>query len=156
MSPHNVAPLIYPVILGDAMGRSKRAPEALFSSLKIAVIGAADGSRLSEYTLLPLTAPLVCSDNCAKQHSASASDEYCFHAATGVVYGHQTPCSQETPTDVAHEYRVRIAGNDVFHYVRAGRPYCMAHGGNVVAGRHAKTPRVKGGTPSPATRDQPL
>ncbi|WP_156105187.1 hypothetical protein [Pectobacterium wasabiae] len=28
--------------------------------------------------------------------------------------------------------------------------------GNVVAGRRAKTPKVKGGTPSPATRDQPL
>ncbi|MFJ5365942.1 MULTISPECIES: hypothetical protein [Pectobacterium] len=41
-------------------------------------------------------------------------------------------------------------------FMRAERPYCLAHGGNVAAGRHAKTPNVNGGTPSRATRDQPL
>ncbi|WP_165830209.1 hypothetical protein [Pectobacterium versatile] len=46
--------------------------------------------------------------------------------------------------------------NGVRHYMRAGRPYCLSHGGNVAAGRCAKTPDVNGGTPSPATRDQPL
>ncbi|WP_261848501.1 hypothetical protein [Pectobacterium araliae] len=46
--------------------------------------------------------------------------------------------------------------NGVRQYMRAGRPYCLSHGGNVVAGRHSKTPRVKGGTPSRATRDHPL
>ncbi|MEL0578109.1 hypothetical protein AACK17_06100 [Pectobacterium punjabense] len=46
--------------------------------------------------------------------------------------------------------------NGVRQFMRAGRPYCLAHGGNVVAGRRAKTPNVKGGTPSPATRDPPL
>ena len=47
------------------------------------------------------------------------------------------------------------ARNGVRQYMQAGRPYCMSHGGNVAAGRRAKT-RVKGGTPSPATRDHPL
>ncbi|WP_337661546.1 hypothetical protein, partial [Pectobacterium brasiliense] len=46
--------------------------------------------------------------------------------------------------------------NGVRQYMRAGRPYSLSHGGNVVAGRRAKTPKVKGGTPSPATRDHPL
>ncbi len=46
--------------------------------------------------------------------------------------------------------------NGVRHSARAGRPYCMSHGGNVMAGRHAKTPKVKGGTPSCATRDRLL
>lgn len=48
------------------------------------------------------------------------------------------------------------APNGVRQYMRAGRPYDMSHGGNVVAGRRAKTPNVNGGTPSPATRDHPL
>ncbi|MBQ4773567.1 hypothetical protein F9U44_18870 [Pectobacterium versatile] len=46
--------------------------------------------------------------------------------------------------------------NSVRLFMRAGRPYYLSHGGNVVAGRHPKTPNVKGGTPSLATRDQPL
>lgn len=46
--------------------------------------------------------------------------------------------------------------NDMSQFMRAERPYCLAHGGNVAAGRHAKTPNVNGGTPSRATRDQPL
>lgn len=41
-------------------------------------------------------------------------------------------------------YNARMVGNSVYHYVRAGRPYCMVHGGNVVAGRHVKTPNVNG------------
>lgn len=49
-----------------------------------------------------------------------------------------------------------MAGNGVCHYVRAGRPHCMLHGGNDYAERCVKTPRVKGGTPSHATRDQPF
>ncbi|MEF9678203.1 hypothetical protein [Pectobacterium aroidearum] len=48
------------------------------------------------------------------------------------------------------------AQNGVRQFMRAGRPYCLSHGGNVAAGRHAKTPKVNGGTPSHATRDQPL
>ncbi|MBQ4791548.1 hypothetical protein WCT78_14915 [Pectobacterium versatile] len=48
------------------------------------------------------------------------------------------------------------AQNGVRQFMRAGRPYCLAHGGNVAAGRHAKTPNVNSGTPSHATRDQPL
>nr|UKE82706.1 hypothetical protein KXZ65_15175 [Pectobacterium sp. PL152] len=35
------------------------------------------------------------------------------------------------------------AQNGVRQFMRAGRPYCLAHGGNVAAGRHAKTPNVK-------------
>nr|QNL33436.1 hypothetical protein [Escherichia coli] len=35
--------------------------------------------------------------------------------------------------------------NGVRHYARAGRPYCMSHGGNVLAERPAKTPKVKRG-----------
>ncbi|WP_240819963.1 hypothetical protein [Pectobacterium carotovorum] len=46
--------------------------------------------------------------------------------------------------------------NGVCQYMRAGRPYGLSHGGNVAAGRRAKTPNVNGGTPSPATRDHPL
>ncbi|MBQ4795105.1 hypothetical protein F9U41_13760 [Pectobacterium versatile] len=46
--------------------------------------------------------------------------------------------------------------NGVRQYMRAGRPYGLSHGGNVAAGRRAKTPNVNGGTPSPATRDHPL
>ncbi|MGI8463564.1 hypothetical protein [Pectobacterium punjabense] len=49
-----------------------------------------------------------------------------------------------------------LAQNGVRQFMRAGRPYCLAHEGNVAAGRHAKTPNVNGGTPSRATRDQPL
>ncbi|MBA0204897.1 MULTISPECIES: hypothetical protein [Pectobacterium] len=48
------------------------------------------------------------------------------------------------------------AQNGVRQFMRAGRPYCLSHGGNVAAGRRAKTPKVNGGTPSHATRDQPL
>ncbi|MBQ4768661.1 hypothetical protein F9U42_16095 [Pectobacterium versatile] len=48
------------------------------------------------------------------------------------------------------------AQNGVRQFMRAGRPYCLAHGGNVAAGRHAKTPNVNSGTPSHATRDYPL
>ncbi|MFJ5483553.1 hypothetical protein [Pectobacterium actinidiae] len=32
------------------------------------------------------------------------------------------------------------AQNGVRQFMRAGRPYCLSHGGNVAAGRHAKTP----------------
>ncbi|MFJ5374134.1 hypothetical protein ACIPTP_16545 [Pectobacterium versatile] len=39
------------------------------------------------------------------------------------------------------------AQNGVRQFMRAGRPYCLSHGGNVAAGRHAKTPNV-----SPAHR----
>jgi len=46
--------------------------------------------------------------------------------------------------------------NGVRQFMRAGRPYYLAHGGNDSAGRYVKTPRVKGGTPSRATRDHPL
>lgn len=31
--------------------------------------------------------------------------------------------------------------NGVRRYMRAGRPYCPVHGGNVAAGRHVKTPK---------------
>ncbi|MBF6638750.1 hypothetical protein ITX54_18960 [Rouxiella silvae] len=48
------------------------------------------------------------------------------------------------------------ARNGLRQYMRAGRPYGLSHGGNVAAGRRAKTPNVNGGTPSPATRDHPL
>ncbi|WP_323635605.1 hypothetical protein [Pectobacterium polaris] len=48
------------------------------------------------------------------------------------------------------------AQNGVRQFMRAGRPYSLSHGGNVAAGRHAKTPNVNGGTPSRATRDYPL
>ncbi|MFJ5376394.1 hypothetical protein ACIPSX_03430 [Pectobacterium sp. CHL-2024] len=48
------------------------------------------------------------------------------------------------------------AQNGVRQFMRAGRPYCLSHGGNVAAGRHAKTPNVNSGTPSHATRDYPL
>ncbi|MBN3126551.1 hypothetical protein H4F63_02850 [Pectobacterium brasiliense] len=48
------------------------------------------------------------------------------------------------------------AQNGVRQFMRAGRPYCLSHGGNVAAGRHAKTPKVNGGTPSRATRDYPF
>ncbi|MEC3929539.1 hypothetical protein AAGG34_25705, partial [Citrobacter braakii] len=41
-------------------------------------------------------------------------------------------------------------------FVLAGRPDSRKHGGNVFAERYVKAPRVKGGTPSHATRDQPL
>ncbi|MEI7071490.1 hypothetical protein WCU79_05460 [Pectobacterium versatile] len=41
-----------------------------------------------------------------------------------------------------------LAQNGVRQFMRAGRPYCLSHGGNVAAGRHAKTPNVNGGTPS--------
>ncbi|WP_440863931.1 hypothetical protein [Symbiopectobacterium purcellii] len=36
------------------------------------------------------------------------------------------------------------AQNGMRQFMRAGRPYCLAHGGNVAAGRHAKTPKVNG------------
>ncbi|MEF9678211.1 hypothetical protein ABRQ00_05985 [Pectobacterium aroidearum] len=48
------------------------------------------------------------------------------------------------------------AQNGVRQFMRAGRPYSLSHGGNVAAGRHAKTPNVNSGTPSHATRDYPL
>ncbi|WP_158584739.1 hypothetical protein [Pectobacterium carotovorum] len=48
------------------------------------------------------------------------------------------------------------AQNGVRQFMRAGRPYCLSHGGNVAAGRHVKTPNVNSGTPSRATRDYPL
>ncbi|MCC3741112.1 hypothetical protein LLQ54_14635 [Rouxiella badensis] len=101
--------------------------------------------------------------------------------AMGVTDGRQTPRPPETPTDDVHEPIARILracpcsglsdtsrpvvvchqkhpnhGNGVCHYVRAGRPHCLSHGGNDSAERCVKTPRVKGGTPSPATRDHPL
>ncbi|MCW2475361.1 hypothetical protein [Candidatus Symbiopectobacterium sp. NZEC151] len=45
------------------------------------------------------------------------------------------------------------AQNGMHQFMRAGRPYYLAHGGNVAAGRRTKTPKVNGGTPSRATRD---
>lgn len=40
------------------------------------------------------------------------------------------------------------ARHGVRQYMRAGRPYCLSHGGNVAAERRVKTPGVNGGTPS--------
>ncbi|MEQ9771976.1 hypothetical protein ABRQ03_14090 [Pectobacterium jejuense] len=55
-----------------------------------------------------------------------------------------------------HGAKERSRFTTMCQFMRAERPYCLAHGGNVAAGRHAKTPNVNGGTPSRATRDQPL
>lgn len=41
------------------------------------------------------------------------------------------------------------------HYMRAGRPYFMRQGGNVAAGRHAKTPEGQRRQTVHAARDHP-
>ena len=48
------------------------------------------------------------------------------------------------------------ARNGVRQYMRAGRPYCLSHGGNVAAGRHAKTRGQRRHTVARYARPTPL
>jgi len=55
-----------------------------------------------------------------------------------------------SPLKRPHDGQQRVS------FVLAVRPDSRKHGGNVFAERCVKSPKVKGGTPSHATRDHPL